>query len=381
MSGEQIFSALEKNGGSSVLLVSSDIGTPAFVASCHERHPHVPVIVVAPAAEAKSRQDTHAFAILDDATSAGDLVTTVVVAAEQGLPSPTPAAALEHSAPINRSAPQAFEMSSELAREMEASAAADDSEKDPIGAHTLAGAKALANLYRLLDGDEFRRNGRYSRHVSLILRGAKQRPIWPATSAALVRSLGRVSLPMALLDKIDRALPLAPAEKVAVDRIASLTKSIVEPLPGSAAVMEVLEQVGLRFDGRVSAGTPSRSGDRIVAGARALRLAIDYDHAQARGLSHQDVMKELGADPGRYDPKMLAAVEEIETPPPEESNVMVVKTAELKVGAVFAEPLRGTDGNIIFGEAHALSERDLARIQPLVNEHRIRETVVIVRPK
>ena len=197
--------------------------------------------------------------------------------------------------------------------------------------------------------------------------------------SGLVRHIGRVSLPVALLDKVDRRAPLASTEKAELARIPGITRSIIEHLPGAAEVIEVLEQLDYRYDGRMPLGSHVRSGDRISPGARALRLAIDYDQAQARGLAHESAMRELRADAGRYDPQMLDAVDEIETPPSPVVGASVVRSMDLTVGAVLAEPLRGIDGNVILGDAHTMTERDVARIVALALEHRVRDTVLVTR--
>jgi hypothetical protein len=375
-SAEQALSRLDRGVPFAVLLATSEVATPAFSGLCRTRHPGLALVVVAPPAEAHTRQDANVFAILDDATSPGDIATTVVIAAEQE--AAPPVIAMAPAGPTPSQSP--FHPTAELARELHSSASADEAEKDPIGAHTLAAAKALAKLFRLIDGDEYRRSLRYSRHVILILRACKCRPFWPAECAALVRHIGRVSLPVALLDKVDRRTPLASTEKAEIARIPGITRSIIQHLPGAAEVIEVLEQVEYRFDGRVPLGLPTRSGERISAGARALRLAVDYDQAQARGFSHESAMRELRVDAGRYDPLMLDAVDEIETPPPaDDMGAWVVKSVDLTAGTVLAEPLRGIDGNVILGDAHTMTERDVVRILALAQEHRIRDTILVMR--
>jgi hypothetical protein len=378
ISAEHALSRLERGPPFAALLATSEVGTPAFAQTCHARYPRLALVLLVPPHEAQ-RQDPNVFAILDDATSPGDIATTVVIAAEQEAP-PLAAPVRAQSAPTGASPTRpSFYMTAEIARELQSSTSAEEAEKDPVGAHTLAAGRALAKLFRLIDGDEHRRSLRYSRHVVLILRACKCRPFWPAECASLVRHIGRVSLPVALLDKLDRRAPLSVTERAEVARIPGITRSIIESLPGAAEVLEVLEQVDDRFDGRMPFGVTVRSGERISPGARALRLAIDYDQAQARGLSHVSAMRELRADAGRYDPQMLDAVDEIETPPSPDVGAWAVKSVELVAGAVLAEPLRGIDGNVILGDAHMMTERDVARIIALAQEHRVRDTVLVMR--
>jgi hypothetical protein len=250
-----------------------------------------------------------------------------------------------------------------------------------VGDQTTIAVKALARMFRLSDPQEYRTNLRYSRHVGLILRATRHRPAWPGECAALVRSLGRVTLTGGLRERLDKNQPLGAADKLELERAAVATRTIVEGLPGAPAILEVLDHVTLRFDGRgVPAGQASRTGERIAAGARALRLAVDYDQGQRRGLIHEEVMRELRADAGRYDAHMLMAVDELETPPPpEEDRAISVKSAELTAGAILAEPLYGIDGNIVFKEGHPMTERDVARVLALSHEHRIRDHVLITR--
>jgi len=375
MSAAEALSRLEKNQDYAFLVATSDVGTAAFTAAVREKSPTISQVVLAPAAEAKTRADPNVFAILDDNTSAGDLATTIVVACENA-PAPLMAAPKAVSRPVSApvaARPEVFEVEQLLPEASQA--------KDAIGDQTTIAVKALARMFRMIDPQEYRTNLRYSRHVGLILRATRHRPAWPGECAALVRSLGRVTLSEGLREKVDKNQPLGGPDKLALERAAVATRTIIEGLPGAAAITEILDHVGFRFDGKgVPAGQVSRTGERIAAGARALRLAVDYDQGQRRGLIHEQVMGELRADAGRYDAHMLMAVDELETPPPpEEDGAVSVKSAELMAGAVLAEPLYGTDGNIVFKEGHALTERDVARVLALSHEHRIREHVLITR--
>lgn len=256
MSEAEAQTKLEKNPDYAFVLATSDVGTPAFSASLRAKHPGLAIVLLAPVEEAKSRVDPNVFAILDDGTSAGDLATTIVIACEQSESRPAvPAAPRAPAAPAPTPRVEVFDV--------EASLAASAQAPDPLGdqvAHTI---KALGRLFRLVDAQEHRNNLRYSRHVSLILRATRCRPGWPGEFAALARSLGHASLAEALREKMARNLALSALEKAAVERADVATRAILEDLPGSEALIEVLDQVAFRYDGRGTAG-----GQNVRTGAR-----------------------------------------------------------------------------------------------------------------
>jgi len=371
MSEAEAHTKLEKTPDYAFLLATSDVGTPAFSASVRAKHPGLAIVILAPMEEAKSRVDPNVFAILDDGTSAGDLATTIVIACEQS--ESRPAAPRTPAPPAPAPKVEVFDV--------EASLAASAQAPDPLGEQVAHTVKALGRLFRLVDAQEYRNNLRYSRHVSLILRATRCRPGWPGEFAALARSLGHASLAEALREKMARNQALSALEKAAVERAELATRAILADLPGSEALIEVLDQVGFRYDGRGTAGGQNvRTGEHIVPGARALRLAVDYDQCIRRGLTHEETMRELRTDAGRYDPRMLMAVDELETPPPpEEAGAVAIKSSQITVGSVLAEPLYGIDGNIVYKEGHAMTERDVARVVALCQEHRIRDHVLIAR--
>lgn len=380
MAETEALARLDKNPDYAFLLATSDVGTPTFCAAVRAKCPALSIVLLAPAAEAKTRIDPNVFAILDDNTSPGDLVTTIVIASDSA-PSPaappsSPKVDFRPQAPLPAATvprPEVFDVEKLITEESEA--------PDAVGEQTVLAVKALGRLFRLVDVPEYRTNLRYSQHVGLILRATRSRPTWPGTCAALARSLGHVSLAEGLRDKLARNQPLVGLEKQALERADAATRTVIEVLPGGELVQEVLDQVQFRYDGRGAGGAQNvRTGENITPGARALRLAIDYDQCIRRGLAHEEAMRELRTDAGRYDPRMLMAVDELETPPPpDEAGAVAIKSTAITAGAVLAEPLYGIDGNIVFKEGHAMSEKDVARVLALSHEHRIRDHVLVAR--
>jgi hypothetical protein len=380
MAETEALARLEKSPDYAFLLATSDVGTPTFCAAVRAKRPTLPIVILAPSPEAKTRVDPNVFAILDDNTSSGDLVTTVVIASESApaavaVPSSPKAESrpLSSPAPLSVPRPEVFDVEKMIAEEAEA--------PDPVGEQTVLAVKALGRLFRLVDVQEYRTNLRYSQHVGLILRATRSRPTWPGICAALARSLGHAGLAEGLREKLARNQPLVGLEKQALERADAATRTVIEVLPGADLVQEVLDHVHFRYDGRGAGGAQNvRTGENIAAGARALRLAIDYDQCIRRGLAHEEAMRELRTDAGRYDPRMLMAVDELETPPPpDEAGAVAIKSTAITAGAVLAEPLYGIDGNIVFKEGHAMSEKDVARVLALSHEHRIRDHVLVAR--
>ncbi|MCG5054515.1 MAG: hypothetical protein KA712_16245 [Myxococcales bacterium] len=354
-------------GGLAVCLAMGSVATPDFVAKLHGAAAAVPILLLG-VSDASLETASGVFACLDASTSASDLVTTVLVAAESGPPT------LPAKAPPK------------VARTQTTAAVEDippppppprDSRMVPLPEAAFGAAWALVRLMLHMDPIMARRCMKQARHVQEILKAVQSFPTWPGEVAALSRELGRASLGPGVREKLDRNQVLGPHEKLAVEAAPATTHEIVKRLPGGEEVMAILEQFPLRFDGRGAPGA-KHTAERIAAGARALKLAVDYEALQGRGMTHAEIMEDLRKDEGRYDPRMLGAVDEIETPPPPEGvGDAAVNCGQLKVGMVLEEPLLGTDGATIMAEGTRLSESDVSRIGELAKSRRIREKVLV----
>lgn len=185
--------------------------------------------------------------------------------------------------------------------------------------------------------------------------------------AGLLRDIGKIGLPDALLTK--PFLSLLPEEREKVTR---------HPLKGQAALMSLdhlsvpalfIRNQHERYDGL---GFPdSLSGVSIPLGARILAVANDYlglqsGAVQEKVLSADEALLTMRHGAGkRYDPAVVDALfalcdAEHDKRMPESVSL---RPAALKPGMTLAQDLRTRDGVLLLSSEHVLDERIIAQIQ------------------
>lgn len=350
----------------SAVVVFGALGTAALVKELREHSASIVILLQGPV-ESGLDSLPGVFAVLESNTAPGDLATMVVMALE------TPAEMTKSQVSAAKAPPQ----SAVVPRIAAVSQQSGTAPQMSVGFAATAAAWALVRMFGFVDSIAARRGMRLARHVQEILKVLRIEPVWPGEVACLVAEVGRISLAQGVREKLDRGQSLGPHERLAVDGVAAVTEDIVKRIPGGEQVLEVIAQMHNRFDGT---GDPAitHTRERIAAGSRAFRIAYDYEILRGQALPHEEIMEKLRDDEGRYDPRMLGAVDEIETPPaPEGMGEQCVKCADLKAGMVVEEPLMATDGSVFVGEGTKLSESDVTKIVTLAKARRVRESVLV----
>ena len=124
--------------------------------------------------------------------------------------------------------------------------------------------------------------------------------------AAMLSQIGCIILPPATLDKLYKGEVLDESEQEMVKRMPTVAEKCLSPIPRIDAVREILRQHPRNF-----AAAKQRSNaaldDEIPWGARALKIALDFDLLDA-GEAHSDhrfaIMR---GRQGLYDPEILEA--------------------------------------------------------------------------
>lgn len=173
--------------------------------------------------------------------------------------------------------------------------------------NTLGGAlKVLTEILSMTDPATFERGQR--------LRGACQPfadsvglPIsWETEISAMLLSIGRVTVPPSVLEKVRRNSPLDIAESQLLRQVPELGAQLLEKIPRLENVVAIVRYQEKHFDG---SGFPDRgwSGPDIPSGARLLKLLGDLLDLEDQGMARPLAWQKLRATTGIYDPEMLLA--------------------------------------------------------------------------
>ena len=235
---------------------------------------------------------------------------------------------------------------------------------------TLRGSiQALTDVLALASPAAFGRAGRVKRLIADLATETGWDDAWEVEVAAMLADIGAVTLPDATAEKVNSGEPLSHAEQEMVDRVPAVTERILANIPRLEAVQQILADYGRGFDS-------SQAGDRLPVGARMLRIAVDFDELESRGMDAAGVLDTLAARDGRYDPEMLEAFRRVAGAAGRVRAVREVAVSTLCVGMIVAEDVRAPGGRLHVSRGHVVTEELLERLRNFPPDQ-VREPILV----
>lgn len=172
---------------------------------------------------------------------------------------------------------------------------------------TLRGSvQALLSVLSLAHPPAFARAHRVSDLVARVAAAAGHSLGWEIEVAAMLSQLGAVSLPTAVVERLNQGR-LEARDRAMLIRLPAVSERLLDGIPRLDDVRDVVRWQRSRYDGRGSApGAPT--GEDLPLGARLLRVALDSDTLLSQGLPGGSVVAALQQDEGACDPALLAAL-------------------------------------------------------------------------
>jgi response regulator RpfG family c-di-GMP phosphodiesterase len=221
---------------------------------------------------------------------------------------------------------------------------------------TLRGSvDALAEVLALANPAAFGRAGRVKELAGKLGRAAAVRNDWEIEVAAMLADIGAVTLPQATAEKVYAGAQLTATEAAMVERVPAVTRQLLGKIPRLEGVLEILGTY--RAKARGEAGGEA-SG--VPAGARVLRIAVDYVELESQGASRTVA---LGAMRSRklYDARLLDAFAAVIGVEP--AAVRELTVHELRVGMTLADDARSVRGELLLARGQRVTERLVERIR------------------
>jgi response regulator RpfG family c-di-GMP phosphodiesterase len=127
---------------------------------------------------------------------------------------------------------------------------------------------------------------------------------WELELAALLSSIGLLTLPDELRARIHAGHRLTPDEHNAIERVPCIGAGLLHKIPRLEAVAELVHSAQQRYDG---SGFPQdgRVGNAIPLGARILKILADRQGLEESGMTRSDAVQLMRVRTGSYDPHVL----------------------------------------------------------------------------
>jgi response regulator RpfG family c-di-GMP phosphodiesterase len=227
---------------------------------------------------------------------------------------------------------------------------------------TLHGSiKALIDILSLASPAAFGRATRVRHSVEQLLTHFEIRQRWPLEVAAMLSQIGYVTLPPETLSKLHSSGVLKPAEQEMLDRIPVFVDQCLSNIPRIEPVREIL-----RFSSRPFAGSthdPSApAGAELPWGARALRIALDFDALQAEDSPAMYPFAIMRGRTGCYDPVMLEAFAKLHGDS-QTVRLVELQIRDLAIGMIFGEDLKSAAGVLLVARGQEVTPGLLERLR------------------
>jgi response regulator RpfG family c-di-GMP phosphodiesterase len=245
---------------------------------------------------------------------------------------------------------------------------------------TLNGSiKVLTEILALADPRAFGQAETLRDHIRLMARGLQMRQTWELEAAALLASIGYVTLPPELALKARLGHPLSSKEQEIIERLPEVGSNLLAQIPRLDEVARIILYQNRHFDG---SGFPNDklAGEEIPTGSRMLKVLSDLAQLESRGESRDAAVGEMKKRTGWYDPRMLGAIGSAFHPKSVDGDGLrgeprAVTFTNLRVGHVLTSDLETKDGVLIISAGNRITPPLLQRLRNFATLSGIKEPI------
>ena len=245
---------------------------------------------------------------------------------------------------------------------------------------TLRGSvKALIDILALVSPAAFGRATRARTGVTELMDCCSVSERWPVEVAAMLSQIGCVVLPPQALDKIYHGEALREDEQAMVKRIPTLVEELLANIPRLEPVRDILRYQQKNYDG---SGLPADGvrGEDIPWGARALRIVLDLDVLEARGIRRDIGFNTLRGRVGQYDPAILESLARVRDAAEEGMKALVreLPVRDLRTGMLLADDVKTKKGLLLVARGQEVTPSLMERIRNFSAEVGVEEPIRVI---
>jgi response regulator RpfG family c-di-GMP phosphodiesterase len=251
-------------------------------------------------------------------------------------------------------------------------------EKELLEKTLKGGIEVMTDLLSMANPEAFGRSLRIRRYVAEIATKLMVPSIWRFETAAMLSQIGWLLLPAHMMQKLIDGKKLSPDEIKTLAMNPMISADLINNIPRMEEVAEIILYQEKHYDG---SGQPEdkRRANNIPLGARILKVALDFDLLETKGVMCGQAMAELKGREGWYDPAILQVLEKVIGG---ERNYQVREAAfsELRVHMILDQDLCASKGQLLISKGRELNEVVLNRLKHFHQNSGVREPVRVLVP-
>lgn len=243
---------------------------------------------------------------------------------------------------------------------------------------TLRGSvKALTDILALTNPAAFGRATRVRRSVIDMMNHFEIREQWPVEVAAMLSQIGFVILPPPTQEKLYAGEDLSDSEWEMLGRVPKVVEQLLGNIPRLELVREILHSHTKNY--AADSSMPENvHGDRLPWGARALKIAVDYDILESRQDCDRHPFDMLRDRVGWYDPQILEGFAQLRGRGKQEVRIEELKISEISPGMIFGDDVKSAKGLLLVARGQEVTPSLLERMRNFSSELGIREPIRMV---
>jgi response regulator RpfG family c-di-GMP phosphodiesterase len=245
---------------------------------------------------------------------------------------------------------------------------------------TLRGAvRALTDVLALASPVAFGRAQRAQQTVSGLCHHLRVEKTWSIEIAALLSQIGCITLMDDTLARLHQGADLSPDETDAVRQLPDVARTLLRNIPRLEPVLEILEHQNARFE-PPRRGTEGPHGEEIPIGARLLRVALDHDALELRGVLGTRAIAVLRGRQGEYDPAVLDALARLRAWDADGREIRELRLPDLRIGMILADDVLARTGALLVARGQTISDGLLLRLRAFAENVGVMEPLLIAIP-
>ena len=245
---------------------------------------------------------------------------------------------------------------------------------------TLKGSiEVMTELLSLANPEAFGRALRVKRYVVEIAKKMEIPDIWRLETAAMLSQIGWLLLTAQTLQKFLHGKDdFIGEEKKTLGMIPTVSADLINNIPRMNEVADIILYQDKHFDG---SGQPDdgRRGADIPLGSRILKVALDFDLLESRGIMRGEILAQLQARTGWYDIEILGALEKV-IGIEKDLQVMKLQVFELRAHMILDQDVRSSKDQLLISKGQELSEAALKRLRFIHENSGVQEPIRVFSP-
>ncbi len=244
---------------------------------------------------------------------------------------------------------------------------------------TLRGAiRILTDVLSLVNPEAYGRASRIRRYARDVGDRLGYPKVWQLETAAMLSQIGCIVLPEDSLKKIYYGKDLTPEEWQLFRMYPSVGADLIAKIPRMEEISEIISYQEKHFDG---GGIPKddRRGEAIPLGSRILKVVLDFDALESRGLPRAAAVNQMRKRDGCYDPTVLKALEEVLG---DEARFQVkeLPLQELQLNMIVGEDVLSLKGVLLIAKGQEITPALLERLKNFAKTVGVKEPIRVLIP-